>query len=292
MSKRPPRLHSAVPNSPLPIDPSRPRGSFERTVVAYGVRIVLRSDDPAALETLLAVLPGRWKPTANGGAERVYSLVLDRGSRYVLYRDDFELGRSQDVEQLAEHLVPSAGFYFAEHSKLRTFIHAGAVAWEDVVILLPGRQGSGKTTLTAALVRAGATYLSDDYAPIDDRGHVHPFPRPLSVRRANGLPPVLTPVESLGGEQETRALPVGLVVFAPYVGARRWRPRLVPPGKGVLNLLRYAASAQTRPRQALDRLGRIVAAAPVLKGGRGEADDTARLILRRLNAVRSRASAA
>jgi hypothetical protein len=255
--------------------------------VGYGVSITLRASEPGGLEILLAGLPGRWKRTTNGRADRVYSLIADRqeGGLWALYRDDFELVRSRDIERVLEHLVGSAGFYFAEHSRPRTFIHAGAVAWEGQVILLPGRQSSGKTTLTAALVRAGATYLSDDYAPIDDQGRVHPSPRPLSVRRANGLPPLLTPVEALGGVQETHALPVSLVVFAPYTGARRWRPRRIPPGKGVLNLLAYTASAQTRPRLALERLGHVVTGVPVLRGGRGEADETAPLILKRLSAA-------
>jgi hypothetical protein len=215
----------------------------------------------------------------------VFSLVGDerRGRRYSLYRDDLELVRSRDMKRIVEQVVGSVGFHFAERSRQRTFLHSGAVAWQGRAILLPGRQSSGKTTLTAALVRAGATYLSDDYAPIDDRGRVHPFPRPLSVRQGNGRPPKLQRVEDLGGVQETRPLPIGLVVFAPYTGARRWRPRRLAPGQGVLELLRYTASAQTRPREALERLGHVVTGAPVLKGGRGEADDAAELILKRLS---------
>jgi hypothetical protein len=32
---------------------------------------------------------------------------------------------------------------------------------------------SGKTTLVSELIRAGATYYSDEYAVIDERGRVH-----------------------------------------------------------------------------------------------------------------------
>lgn len=264
----------------------------EQTVVGYGVGLTLRANDLDGLGFLLASLPGRWKASTNGHSDRVYSLVVDRREplQYALYRDDVELVRSADPERVIEFFVGSAGFYFAEHSRQRTFIHAGAVGWRGRAVLLPGRQTSGKTTLTAELVRAGASYLSDDYAPLDDRGRVHPFPRPLSVRQQNGLSVKLMPVESFGGVQESQALPVGLVVFAPYAGIRQWRPRRLPPGKGVLQLLAFTVSAQTRPREALDRLGRVAASAPVLKGGRGEADDAARLILKRLDAALKRAS--
>ena len=40
--------------------------------------------------------------------------------------------------------------------------HAGAVSDGDSALVLPGKAGSGKTTLTAALVRAGFQYLTDD----------------------------------------------------------------------------------------------------------------------------------
>lgn len=287
MSRRPSGTRSSAREATGSARVDRLVQAVEQTVVGYGVRVTLRADDPEKLEALLAALPGRWRASNNGGADRVFSLVGDerRGRRYVLYRDDSELIRTRDMERVVEHLVGSVGFYFAERSSQRTFLHSGAVAWQGRAIVLPGRQNSGKTTLTAALVRAGATYLSDDFAPIDDRGRVHPFPRPLSVRQKNGRPPKLHRVEDLGGVQEKRALPIGLVVFAPYTGARRWRPRRLPPGQGVLALLRYTASAQTRPREALERLGQVVAVAPVLKGGRGEADDAVELILRRLNAV-------
>ena len=256
-------------------------------MAGYGVRVALRAAEPGGLEMLLAGLPGRWRRATNGRVDRVYSLVVDGDgpSRYALYRDDLELVRTGDEERVLEHLVGAAGFYVAERSMRHTFLHAGAVAWQGQGILLPGRQNSGKSTLTAALVRAGARYLSDEYAPVDDLGRVHPFRRPLSFRRENGLPPKLEPVEALGGVQETRAVPVGLVVLARYTGARRWRPRRVPPGQAVLDLLRYTVSAQTRPRQALDRLGRVVMDVSVLKGARGEADETARLILKRLAAT-------
>ena len=43
-------------------------------------------------------------------------------------------------------------------------IHAGAVADGERCILLPGRPGSSKSTLSAALGRSGYTYLSDEVA--------------------------------------------------------------------------------------------------------------------------------
>ena len=57
---------------------------------------------------------------------------------------------------------------------------------DDRALLIPGATFTGKTTLVQALVQAGATYYSDEYAVLDDAGLVHPYPRPLSIRSTDG----------------------------------------------------------------------------------------------------------
>jgi hypothetical protein len=65
----------------------------------------------------------------------------------------------------------------AENARRWIFVHAGVVAWRGQAIVIPGATQSGKTSLVAALVRAGAEYFSDEYAVFDARGRVHPLPR-------------------------------------------------------------------------------------------------------------------
>jgi hypothetical protein len=252
-------------------------------VAAYGLRVALCATDPPALRALVDAIPGEWRPASAGRHDAVFSLSA-RGTRrdYVLRLDDEELVRTRSLASVRESVIGWFGRYVAEHSRLRTFVHAGVVAVDGRAVVLPGRQNSGKTTLTAALVAAGAVYLSDEYAPLDDRGRVHPFARPLSFRNATGTRTTLRPVADLGGAQGTRPLPVALVALAPFTGARRWRPRALTPGRAVLDLLAFTVSAQTASREALERLGIVAMHAPVLAGGRGEAGQTARLILRRL----------
>ena len=59
------------------------------------------------------------------------------------------------------------------------FLHAGAVAYLGRMIVLPAAALTGKSTLVAALVRAGATYYSDQFAVVDEQGRVHPYATPL-----------------------------------------------------------------------------------------------------------------
>lgn len=62
-------------------------------------------------------------------------------------------------------------------------LHAGAVLTNDGnALLLIGSQGSGKSTLVAALAASGMPYLSDDLCPLDDGGRLIPVPAPQSLK--------------------------------------------------------------------------------------------------------------
>ena len=148
--------------------------------------------------------------------------------------------------------------------------------------MLPGRSFSGKTTLVLELVRAGATYYSDDYAVFDARGRVHPFPRQLSIRENGAHVQDRHPVEALGGVAGELPLPVGLVAVTEYdAGVAGWRPRRLSAGHGVLELLGHAPAARRKPEAALATFERVTGTALVLKGRRGEAKRVAASILER-----------
>jgi len=63
------------------------------------------------------------------------------------------------------------------------FLHAAAVAWNGRVAVVPAFAGTGKSTLTFALLENGFEYLSDELAPIDlNRLTVHPYPHALCLK--------------------------------------------------------------------------------------------------------------
>jgi uncharacterized protein (UPF0276 family) len=62
-------------------------------------------------------------------------------------------------------------------------VHAGAVSFGRGGLLLPAAPGSGKTTLTAGLAHAGATYFSDEIALLEPRSlAVTPVPLSLTIK--------------------------------------------------------------------------------------------------------------
>ena len=170
----------------------------------------------------------------------------------------------------------------ADNARRRVFVHAGVVGWKSNAIVIPGTSFSGKTTLVSKLVKAGATYYSDEYAVLDERGFVHPFPRPLGVRQEGQYESQRVQVESLGGKRGVKPLPVRLVISTSYKPGATWRPRPLTTGRGVLELLANTVSARSQTRLAFATLPKAVRSAEILKGVRGEADEVIDSILEKV----------
>jgi hypothetical protein len=183
-----------------------------------------------------------------------------------------------DLEELFETLESSLHFNVAVDARRRIFVHAGVVGWRGQAIVIPGRSMSGKTTLVAELVRAGATYYSDEFAVFDACGRVHPYARPLMIREEEDKDRQKRySVEALGGRAGIKPLPVGLVAVTAFKAGAKWRPRVLGPGQALLTLLDNTVIV--RPKTALKFLQPVALGATVLKGSRDEAHKTVERLL-------------
>jgi hypothetical protein len=256
---------------------------------AYGVRIGIRVHDAAVVPHLETALPPGWKPATSPVVDLLFSVFLGgvgprRGVRRynLLYGNAARLVRSLDTEEVIDAFESYLQLHLAEAARQRLFIHAGVVGWRGRAIVVPGRSHSGKSTLVAALLRAGATYYSDEYAVLDGRGRVHPYARPLSLRDREDGRATRYQVEALGGRTGKQPLPVGLMVMSRYKPGAAWRPRPLSPGQAALALLQHTVSARRQPAAALAMLQKVVLQARVLTSGRGEAEAVVPAILRYL----------
>jgi hypothetical protein len=256
------------------------------TIRAYGVRIGIRVNDAAVLPRLEASLPPEWKPATSPAVDLLFSVFLGgagprRGVRRynLLYGNAARLVRFLDTDEVLDVFASYLHLHLAEAARRRLFVHAGVVGWRGRAIVVPGRSHSGKSTLVAALLRAGATYYSDEYAVLDDHGRVHPYAKPLSLRDRQDGKATHYPVEALGARAGKQPLPVGLVVMSRYKPGATWRPRPLSPGQGALALLQHTVSARRQPAAALAMLQKVVVQARVLASGRGEAETVAPAIL-------------
>ena len=235
-------------------------------------------------------LPPGWKPANSAVVVNMYSLLMSNNSansnvrRFnLLYAGGIRAARSLDPELVLKIFESDIQIYVGILARRRIFVHAGVVEWQGQAIVIPGKSMSGKSTLTAELVRAGATYYSDEYAVLDERGRVHPYPRQLGLRLPGTAEQTKVRAEALGGRIGSKPLPVGMIVVSQYRAGARWRPRKLSPGEGALQVLANTVPARTRPEESLNSIQQAVSNARILKGRRGDAKETAEFILKSMS---------
>ncbi len=257
----------------------------------FGVRMGIRVNHPSLLSPAISVLPRNWQLSASNVVERLYSVIGAEGSGKssfrrlnVLYADLQRVARTQSPQALYDALESDVDFYMAQMARNRLFVHAGAVGWKGFAIVIPGRSHSGKTTLVTALLRAGATYYSDEFAVFDGDGKLHPFPRPLSIRKPDGS--VKVGASGMGSREGKEPLPVGVVVVTKYRVGAQWKAKPSSPGRGVLHLLANTPAARRQPERALEILERVMGRAHIFQGVRGEAIGAVESILQQVETPR------
>ena len=249
---------------------------------AFGVRalVSVHAADPG---DLAALLPPGWRPCPTSAVQKRFTISPDSSGTYALIKDKKNFTKGLPLELAMELLEAQVRAYVALHATERIFVHAGAVAHNGRIIVIPGMTFAGKSTLVAALVRAGAIYYSDEFSVLDKDGFVHPYARPLSLRGMDALGKN-HPVESLGGTAGEQPLPIGLVAVTTYRPGAVWQPKRLSAGEGVLALMSNTVPAQTRSQEALRNITRAVEGAVVIQSERAEADALAPLLLAELEA--------
>lgn len=183
--------------------------------------------------------------------------------------------------EYAEEEIRDLEHWVAEHAREVVFIHAGMVAIDGAAVLLPGTTHAGKSALTAALLRAGATYGSDEYAVITPDGLVHPYPRRLTLRTPDGISRVRA--AELGAATLTEPVRVVAVADVRYQADASWSVEELTRGQTAMRLLDNAVAAQSRPVEVLDTVLAALGSLRVgVQGRRGDADLAAVEVLKLL----------
>lgn len=228
------------------------------------------ADDGGVIEILVpagseATLDERWPPLGLTRSDE----QPPRIDRQITIVDD------EPPSQAFVDGEPSPGGWERLESELALFaserldgliaIHAGVIAHDGHVLLLPGISGTGKSTLCVEAAALGAHVLSDEYALVDPTsGYVIGWQRPVRVRQPNGA------VDRRDITVAADPTPVGLVAllhFSPGSGGS-WAP--ITPAEAVLGLLANTVCARSRPDESLDAALAIARNVPAIAGPRGE----------------------
>ena len=245
---------------------------------AYGISLRVEGTDTACLALLRqrAAALG-WIDNGASAADLDYAIV-EREDGFDLRCNGETLHSAMDSASIADLFENHAKIALALRAPHHVFVHAGVVAWRGGAIVVPGRSRAGKTTLVEALVRAGAEYYSDEFAVLDERGRVHPYAIPLSIREERGR--AATPVDALGGRAGTIPIAVAHIVVTEYREGSRWRPRAVSPAQAMLALMDNTVAARERtPDRTMPVLRRAVEGARTVRSRRGDAHAMAKALL-------------
>jgi hypothetical protein len=253
--------------------------TFIRYASAYGRVVAIELDDPG-IELLLPYLPFPCDTTLpESDIDRTYQVRSRPNETYALTTAQEHPDDVLGLQQLGDRIEGDLHHWLATFTRGFLFVHAGCVGWRGRGIVLPGRSHAGKTTLTRALVEAGATYYSDDYAVVDPTGSVWPFPRRLYVRPMTPEPPHrIDPVAS-EWEIGRTAMRAALVAELRFDRETGWEVEHLSSGQGALSLLDNTVAARERPQDALRMMSNLMNGAVAIKGTRDDVESSVRRLL-------------
>jgi hypothetical protein len=262
------------PKSPQPF-------SFE----AFGVQLELALESRDLEAQVREILPPGWRPCSSSEGAGQFGLRRTGVDDYEVTLGGQPWLENATLDVALGMLDAQMRLFIAANAQEWIFVHAGVVAQGGRALVIPGESFSGKTTLVTALVEAGATYYSDEYAVLDADGRVHPFPLRLSIRSNDGSSTQERHVGEIGGVAAEESAELAAVVVTRYRSGAEWKPRRLSTGQGIVALLANTVPAQERPHEALRTLRRATAGAIMIESDRGEARSVAGELLKGLATV-------
>ncbi|MEO8649031.1 MAG: hypothetical protein ABI539_07685 [Acidobacteriota bacterium] len=263
-------------------------GGFDRHFYlnSFGVTVKVESNAEDLLQRALKeaykALNGQLSIIENVAIEPPHSFGMAKDLEGMLYffEDGKQMSRSRPRRPFFRYFNSMLRLRVAEFAKDRVFVHAGVVSWHGQAIILPANSFRGKTSLVEELIRLGAEYYSDEYAVIDENGSIHPFSRPLSKRYSGTyLKEKDVPVERIGAVVGTEPVPAGLILVTEYSKGATLMPEILTPGQGMIELIPHTIPIRENTEFTLKVLNKVVSRAIIAKSLRGEAHESAKILL-------------
>lgn len=185
-------------------------------LAALDVDVEFDIDDPdlsTVLHGLFADLTDVRPPPLDGSRPRVHVRVTGLGPWDIA--SPAHAARTESLEEAVTHVSTAINLSAVAATPLLAF-HAAVLTRTGHTLVIPGASGLGKTTLAAALLLRGWSYVSDESFALDwSDSAIHPYPRPLALsgwsQEALGLRGVGVPGE---GEHFVRARELGATLDA------------------------------------------------------------------------------
>ena len=127
-------------------------------------------------------VPDGWVPGDNNQSVWIVNRGFGDSGRCSIYVNGRRTMRGITRSRAVERVLQDLNLAAISQTRESILLHAGAVELEGRVIVIAGVSGQGKSTLTAALVRSGFSYVTDELVIIDpSTGFVRPYLKPLDL---------------------------------------------------------------------------------------------------------------
>lgn len=189
-------------------------------------------------------------------ASNIIQVTGKPGAPKELYMGCFRRGSNEDANQVLPDLVAVIN-QRAVDSLADFAVHAAVLAGPQRIVAFPAVSGGGKTTLAAAGVLGGLSYLSDEALVLDDEGRVIPYPKPMALSawscealdlKAAGVETLFT-AGDLGGSARTDEGTLTDLVIARY-GAGKLTLEPLPSSHAVVELIGKSFNHYKNPERA------------------------------------------
>ncbi len=279
MSGLPPD-QTAVPYDPDPSACMRALDALRWTAgVAFTharVKVGIRVSNGSIFGAVRGSLPPGIEPVTSPDVDFLYSVTEEpNGSgaapAYTVYSDVVPIVRTTNLERAINTLTGDLERLAVEAGQGRLIVRAGAVGWEGKGILILGPRSSGRSTLVAGLLWAGAQYYGDELTVLDPQGRIHPFVRPLSLKCGPGAEPVH--LADLGATAGDDPLPIGAMIATAYRPGTTWVPRGLKLAEAAAMLTASAVTGKRQPDTVRPAFEKMLRGVRKFLGDRGEAGE-------------------
>ena len=182
----------------------------------------IKCHEPILASLLAAVL----QPMHNPSAAHQCIEIGENNDGYWFVQNGILVATALQRPQVRRLVLRQGLLHRHTETYISAILHASCVNLNGKAVVIAGASGAGKTTLTAALTQAGATYLADDLVPLNENGLLAgDFPVALAVK-AGSWPSVteLYPELDKANVLTTRRLQVRYLALGDTMTTPRFMP--------------------------------------------------------------------
>lgn len=192
-----------------------------------------------------------------------------------------------NLAHIRDVLIYETTLYFMLQNPNLLWLHAGVVATEGQALIVCGKRGCGKSTITTLLTQAGWEFLSDDIIPFDPAtGLLIPFPVLPRVRMhvSDRVPEeevgqlrkkdVIIPPDRIG----TWPLPPRMIIFPTFEPNHKTVVSPCEPGMAAMKLIANCLNFKHHREKAIGNLVDLSQKHPSFNMNFKDADDAVKKI--------------